>query len=126
MRISVAGVAVKEGKVLIALRKPGTSIGEKWEFPGGKLENGESPEKALEREYCEELSVPIKVGEKLCEGAFRNGPKKYRLLVYKIELVNENFKTPEHQKIKWVGIPGLRSFEFPVSDTLIVDYLLSR
>lgn len=126
MNISVAGVAEKNGKVLIALRKPGTSIGEKWEFPGGKLEKGESPEKALIREYSEELSIGINVMDKLCEGAFSNGAKKYKLLAYSIELNSEEFITPEHQQIQWTDLSELSSFDFPDSDMIIVDYLISR
>ncbi len=126
MNISVAGVAEKSGKVLIGLRKPGTSIGVKWEFPGGKLEAGESPEEALKREYEEELGLSVSVKDKLCEGAFSNGLKKYRLFAYSILLDNEDYTLTEHQEIKWVDISRLGSFEFPKSDRIIVDYLLSR
>ena len=125
MNISVAGLAEKDGKFLVALRKPGTSIGVKWEFPGGKLEKGESPETALIREYDEELKVPISVGDKICEGDFRNGDKEYRLLAFRIELGNENFKKTEHQKIKWVEREELKMLDFPDSDQIIVDYILS-
>ncbi len=126
MNISVAGVAERDGRVLIALRNPGTSIGEKWEFPGGKLEAGESPEQALKREYLEELGVSIDVEGPLCEGRFNNGPKNYRLLAFKIKLENDNFNAPEHQRIEWADISKLGDYEFPYSDKIIVDYLLSR
>ena len=126
MNISVAGVAEKNGRFLIALRKPGTSIGVKWEFPGGKMEDGESPEQALVREFDEELSVGVRVGKKLCEGAFSNGPKNYTLLAYQIELENEDFTLTEHQEIMWAGKEDLKSLEFPSSDAIILNYLLSR
>lgn len=126
MNISVAGVAEKDGKVLIALRKPGTSIGVKWEFPGGKQEDGESPEKALVREYIEELGVLIRVNDKLCEGFFSNGTKDYMLIAYSIELNDEKFNSSEHQQVKWVNLSELSSLEFPDSDKIIIDYLLSR
>lgn len=119
-------MAEKDGRFLIALRKPGTSIGVKWEFPGGKLEEGESPEAALIREYDEELSVGISVGEKLCEGAFSNGMKRYKLVAYRIELKSEDFSLPEHQEVKWADAGELGSLDFPSSDKIIVDYLLSR
>ena len=126
MRISVAGVAEKEGKFLIALRKPGTSIGECWEFPGGKTEQNESPGEAIIREYREELDVGVEVIEKLCEGEFRNGLKHYRLMAYSIRLESENFKKSEHQQVKWADISELKSLDFPDSDQIIIDYLLSR
>ncbi len=126
MNISVAGVAERNGKVLIALRNPGTSIGTRWEFPGGKVEDGESAEEALTREYNEELSISISVNDRLCEGEFSNGDKNYRLLVYSIELGSDDFKSEEHQEIRWVDIINLRDFDFPDSDKIIVNYLLSR
>jgi len=125
MNISVAGVAERDGKYLVALRKPGTSIGERWEFPGGKLESGETPEDALIREYIEELGVSITVNERLCEGEFSNGQKDYHLIAYKIEITDDNFTTPEHQKIIWADLTELGRLDFPASDMIIVDYILS-
>jgi 8-oxo-dGTP diphosphatase len=63
--ISVAGIARQGAALFIARRKPGGSLGGKWEFPGGKVEEGESAEQALVREYAEELSLPIRVGEEI-------------------------------------------------------------
>ena len=126
MNVSVAGVAEKDGKYLVALRNPGTSIGIRWEFPGGKIEEGESPEDALVREYIEELNVSIRVGERLCEGSFTNGPKHYRLFAYGIELQNEDFSKKEHQQIRWVKPEEMKDMDFPESDLIIVNYLLSR
>lgn len=61
-RISTAGIARRGSKYLLALRKPGTSIGESWEFPGGKARFGEPPEEALKREFFEEFQIHILVG----------------------------------------------------------------
>ena len=126
MNISVAGVAEKDGRFLVALRNPGTSIGERWEFPGGKAESGETPEQALIREFREELDVKIIVRESLCEGFFSNGEKKYHLLAYSVELEDEVFKKTEHQQIKWAKLGELKTLDFPDSDRIILDYLLSR
>ena len=126
MNVSVAGVAEKNGKYLVALRNPGTSIGVKWEFPGGKIEPGESPEQALIREYREELDISIRVGDKLCEGSFKNGSKDYKLKAYNIALESENYRMTEHQKIEWVSPEEMKELDFPDSDLVIVNYLLSR
>jgi 8-oxo-dGTP diphosphatase len=125
MNISVAGVAERNGKYLVALRKPGTSIGVRWEFPGGKLEEGETPEEAIAREYMEELNVRVSVKEKLCEGNFSNGPKHYRLMAYLIELHDDKFLMPEHQEVTWVELSELEKLDFPGSDMIIVNHLLS-
>ena len=54
-RVTTAGIALKDGKVLVAHRVKGGSLSEKWEFPGGKQRWGESDEMTLKREYMEEL-----------------------------------------------------------------------
>lgn len=61
----VAAVIAREGAVLACRRNPERSFGGKWEFPGGKLEPGESPSDALAREIHEELGVRVEVGEEL-------------------------------------------------------------
>ena len=57
-----AGVVCREGRIMICQRKPGGHQPLKWEFPGGKLEAGESPEQALARELREELGIEARVG----------------------------------------------------------------
>ena len=57
-----AGILEENGCVLIARRRPGTHMGGKWEFPGGKIEAGESPEQSLARELQEELGVRARIG----------------------------------------------------------------
>ena len=129
LRISTAGVAEKEGRYFLALRKPGTSIGECWEFPGGKAEEGESPTETLSREFMEEFGVIIKVGKLLCTGAFRNGPKRYRLEAYSITFPagapSKGKKYPEHQRTGWFTLEECRNLEIAESDSIILDYISS-
>ena len=61
----VAGVLERDGQVLICQRKHGTRHGLRWEFPGGKMEPGETPEQALARELREELNVAVKAFQNL-------------------------------------------------------------
>jgi 8-oxo-dGTP diphosphatase len=61
-----AAVIFKNGKVLVAQRSPESSLPNKWEFPGGKMEENETPEDCLKREIQEELNIDIKVKEYLC------------------------------------------------------------
>lgn len=58
----VAGVLFREGRLMLCRRPEGKELAGKWEFPGGKLEEGESPEQALERELREELAIDVRVG----------------------------------------------------------------
>ncbi len=121
-RLSLAGIAIKEGKVLMALRKPGTSIGESWEFPGGKSETGETPEETLVREYREEFGADIEVGKRICTGKFSNGDKEYILHGYLITIKSE-LKLLEHSEVRWINISSLGTLPMAYSDKQIADCL---
>ena len=123
MTISTAGIAVKGNKFLLALRNPGTSIGESWEFPGGKAENGESPSEALIREFREELNVEIKVGKRICKGNFENNGKKYEIYGFLIDLKSENFTLTEHSKSGWFTLNKMAGLKMAGSDSQIVRSL---
>lgn len=125
-RISTAGIAIRDGKVFIALRKPGTTIGESWEFPGGKAEEGETYEQTLKREYREEFDTDINVGELLCEGSFKNGEKLYKLVGYQIFFKNDHLILREHSKIRWAAFEELAGLPMAVSDRQIADCILSK
>ena len=122
--ISTAGVACKEDRFFVALRKSGTSIGERWEFPGGKAEEGESPEEALEREFLEEFNVKIEVGDLLTTGKFFNKGLEYHLLAYYIDLKGKP-EPVEHQATRWATMEELNLLDFPDSDLIIVETLIS-
>ncbi|MFO7731164.1 MAG: (deoxy)nucleoside triphosphate pyrophosphohydrolase [Spirochaetia bacterium] len=122
-RVSTAGIARRRDKFLVALRKPGTSIGESWEFPGGKKEDAESPQQALKREFFEEFSIDILVGEKLCSDQFVNRDQVYELSVYSVRLLSDAFVLNEHQAIRWVSLDDLKHLPMADSDKKIVRCL---
>ncbi|MBI9103384.1 MAG: NUDIX domain-containing protein [Spirochaetales bacterium] len=128
MRISTAGVVMRDGRYLVTLRKPGTSIGVKWEFPGGKAEAGETPDEALTREFQEELSLTINVREEIFEGHFFNGEKKYKLKAFSVELITplDEMKLTEHSEYRLVSLDEMKELPFPSSDSLIRDYLIQK
>ena len=69
-----AGIIQREdGKILLARRKPGSHLAGYWEFPGGKIEEGESPEECLERELLEELGIVTKTGAFVAESVYDYG-----------------------------------------------------
>ena len=125
-RTSTAGVAVLNGKVFIAKRKPGTSIGESWEFPGGKMEKGETPQEALVREYKEEFDIDIEVNDLFCSGHFTNKGKIYNLKAFYIKFLSDKIKLREHSKIEWKKIENLSERNFANSDMIIVNCLMNR
>ncbi|RKX77348.1 MAG: NUDIX hydrolase [Spirochaetes bacterium] len=123
---SVAGVAEQDGKFFVALRKSGTSIGERWEFPGGKPQPGESDKEALQREYHEELGVKINVGELLCSGQFENKGSNYKLNAYSITFLSERVFLKEHSRVMWVNIDELGALDMAYSDRIILKVLKEK
>ncbi len=126
MRLTTAGVAVRKGKYFIALRKPGTSIGESWEFPGGKNRTGETPEETLIREYLEEFNVDISVGNRIFTGKFINKGEEYELAAYCITFLTDNFQLFEHQQLKWAPPALCEKLPMAESDKSILNYLNNR
>jgi len=126
MRISTAGVVRKDGAYLLALRLPGTTIGESWEFPGGKAEEGESPEEAMQREFLEEFNVRVKVGECIYTGTFTNGSKTYLQKAFLVEMQDTYLELKEHQKYSWFTPSQMTELKMADSDRKIAQHLASE
>ncbi|MBQ0071012.1 MAG: NUDIX domain-containing protein [Spirochaetales bacterium] len=125
-RTTTAGVAVKDGKYLVAQRMPGGPLSEKWEFVGGKNRWGETIEDTLKREWMEELSLPIEVGEYLTETEFENKGVHYTLKCHMVKPLSDEFKLNVHQSVQWVTKDELQSLSFGDSDSVILDYLVKN
>jgi 8-oxo-dGTP diphosphatase len=108
----VVGVAViRAGRVLAALR-PGPDGG--WEFPGGKVEPGETDEQAAVRELREELALEIKPGASL--GPAQPIGERYLLRVYAADLLSGEPVLHEHSAIRWVGPAELAGLNWLEAD----------
>jgi len=122
-RLSLCGVVHEAGRYLVARRKPGGSQGGKWEFPGGKLEPGETSDQCLVREFAEELAVPVAVGRRLYVGSFSNGPKDYVLEAWETTLLGREFRLVEHTELRWVDLSDLRTLDLSDSDRQVAEAL---
>jgi 8-oxo-dGTP diphosphatase len=120
-----AGILEENGLVLIARRKPGKHMGGKWEFPGGKIEMGETPEESLARELEEELDVRARIGELLCTSSWEGEGVSLELLVYRVMGFEGTPVLREHEEIRWVQPKDLRSFDLADSDRSVVEKLFS-
>ena len=80
-----AAIIQREGLILAARRKQGSHMAGYWEFPGGKIEPGETPEECLQRELKEELSIESKIGPFFEESCYDYGTKQIRLLSYFVD-----------------------------------------
>jgi 8-oxo-dGTP diphosphatase len=121
-QFSASGVSERGGRFFVARRKPGSSIGKRWEFPGGKAENRESPEEALKREFLEEFNVAVIIRKPLCEGTFSNRGQQYKLKAFLVDFKGEPM-AQEHQETRWVTLEELNRLDFPDSDAIIVEAL---
>ena len=86
--VVAAAVVIQNGRVLLTRRADGQHLAGMWEFPGGKLEDGESPEEALVRECREECGIEVEVGEILDVTHHRYPAKAVLLLFYRLSLIH--------------------------------------
>ena len=117
-----AAIIIRDGKVLATQRGYG-DYKDWWEFPGGKLETGESPAQAAEREIREELDAEIRAGDVICTVEYDY--PKFHLCMYCIrcELVSAGIKLLEHESAEWLGMDELDSVRWLPSDITVIDEL---
>jgi 8-oxo-dGTP diphosphatase len=120
---SVAGISIDKGKIFIARRKPGGDIGEKWEFPGGKVEDGENDIDALIREYREEFGIAVEVGPFLSRAEFTHNGNKYLLNAYRIYFQPGNLTMTEHIEWHWITLDEIAGLDFADSDRRLLPML---
>ena len=120
----VAAIIVKEKKVFATQRGYG-EFKDGWEFPGGKIELGESSEEALVREIREELDVDIKVG-RLLETVEYNYPRFHLTMhCFICELLSEEIILKEHEDAKWLAEDELDSVDWLPADVSLIDKIFA-
>lgn len=113
----VAAVIHNEQKeILCALRSPVMALPNLWEFPGGKIEEGESHEIALIREIQEELNIEIEVGENVEDTYFEYENFTIQLTSYFASVKSGEIKASEHAELRWVTIDKLKYLEWAPAD----------
>lgn len=116
-KINVVGaVIIKDDKILCAQRGPKNRLPYKWEFPGGKIENNESPKDALKREIMEELNCSIKVNELIEHTIHEYDFGIVQLSTYYCEIVEGKPMKKEHIELRWVSKDNLLSLDFAPAD----------
>ncbi len=102
----------RDKKVLIQTRPKGKSFAGKWEFPGGKIEEGERARDCAKREIREELGTEIKVGDMFFKDVHHFDTVILVLLFHKCELVKDEPTPQEKQEIKWIGVEDFAGIKF--------------
>ena len=123
MIVVSAGIAVRNGKIMLCQRKPGSHNALKWEFPGGKLEPGESPEQALERELREELGVGTRTGRIYDVQYCNDGGRELLILFYFTEILSGEPRTIDCNAITWTVPEELLSYDLAPTDARVAGKL---
>jgi 8-oxo-dGTP diphosphatase len=123
LRFVAAALIVRGGEVLIGQRRPDQPMALQWEFPGGKIEAGESPEQALARELDEELGIHATIGPRVTRirHNYRHGGavdlQFFAVHQFSGEIVNHIY-----QQVRWVRLDDLPGYDFlPADRDLIRD-----
>lgn len=126
MNIVTAAVIEKDDRILIAQREGGSHMEYKWEFPGGKLEPGETLEECIVREIKEELDMKIEVLDIYKAVQFKYMEKDILLLAYKCRLLEGEGRTVECNDFRWVKRDELKNYDFVPADIAIVEKILKN
>jgi 8-oxo-dGTP diphosphatase len=126
MKKVTAAVLERGGKILIAKRRKGDYLEDKWEFPGGKLEPMETPEECLRRELLEEFGVDTEVGDFICSSSYEYSHISIELLAYKVTYLSGEFLLNSHAEITWIDPAEFPHYDFAEADKPIVSTLLGE
>ena len=123
VQVVVAVIFNTDGDVLISKRAGNVHQANRWEFPGGKIENNESAETALARELREELGISVHSSEFLISTEHDYGDKKVCLRTYTVHNFSGTPTGMESQPVKWVKICDLQQYNFPDANLKIINNL---
>ncbi len=121
--VGAAATINRKGEVMIAQRLEGDMLGGLWEFPGGKLEPGETIEECVVRELKEELGINIEVGKKLITVKHAYSHFTMTMHVYFTKIISGRPRLIHCADYKWVEISDLRRFAYSKADLQVVDAL---
>jgi 8-oxo-dGTP diphosphatase len=120
----VAAMIEKDGKYLITQRRPGATLPLLWEFPGGRVEEGESDEAALFRELREEMEIEVEVGDRVIHVQHSYPHYDIDFRVYRCKLTRGQITHTKVHDHRWVSPTEMDKYEFPAADEKTVAQLL--
>ena len=122
----VAGVIYYKDKILIAERRRDKALGGFWEFPGGKIESGETCEQALSREIKEEFDIEIQVGKRLMEYTYSYPDFDLKMYVCQAAWNGiGKIKICDHEQYSFVDVDDMTKYKFSAADIAITEFLKS-
>ena len=123
MKQVTAAILIKDAKILIAKRKADDRQANKWEFPGGTVEQDESPEACLKREMQEEFGIEVTIAEYIGESIYPYSHGVIKLLAYRAHWASGKIVLKEHADCRWVSSKQLSEYDFAPADIPIVEKL---
>ena len=124
IKVSV-GVVLQNNKVLVARRHNHQHQGGLWEFPGGKIEEGEMPIDALKRDLKEEVNIDIHDAEQVLNINHDYSDKAVELIIFQVTNFSGDVRHCEGQEMRWVSRQELPGLEVPEANKAIVSMLLN-
>ncbi|HVJ49847.1 (deoxy)nucleoside triphosphate pyrophosphohydrolase [Desulfitobacterium sp.] len=121
MKEVTAAIILKDNRVLIVQRTPGDKLAGKWEFPGDKIEPGETPQECLKREIREELDVEVEVLDLFGESIFAYSNGTIRLMAFWCKWVSGDLALKVHSKMAWVDHHELDFYDFAPADIPLAE-----
>lgn len=121
-----ASIIVQNNTVLLCKRKPGKSLGGYWEFPGGRIEEGESPQQCLEREIWEELGIEIVAGKTMMEHTHHYDFGIIHLIAIESKVLTGEIELSVHDEYQWVPISKLLTYKLAPADIPFAQHLMGE
>jgi len=122
----VAAFLMQENKVLIARRKAPPRLAGKWEFPGGKVEMGETPEESLAREMEEEFGIRIAVGPYSADSFHHQAEHSFHIRAYRATWLTGQLVPVAHDRCAWAGPDTLLSYDLLPADVDLARALINN
>ena len=123
MQVVCAVITNSEGQLFAARRAEGKSFEGYWEFPGGKLEEGESGAQALKRELQEELGLDLEVGPAIHKLAWTNKSGSFELEAYHLKHDMAGIQLKDHDAWQWFELEDLLHIEMMVADIALLPHV---
>lgn len=125
--VEVVCALIKRGDTMLICQRPeGVLMELHWEFPGGKVEPGETKRDALARECREELGIDVEVGDQLTNVEYMYPDQDIDLTLFDTVIRSGEPQMLEHKDMKWVTAAELENYRFCPADDVILDYLRVR
>ena len=119
--IEVTAAIIEEGdKFLIARRAKGKHLSGFWEFPGGKIEEGETAEACLLRELNEEFQINVFIDSYVGESYYNYPSKKINLKAFTCKIISGEIKLIDHDKVEWITIEEINKYKFAPEDLPLI------